>query len=129
MKFTAEIQIIPLPEVIEPQGKTLQKHIHQLPIEGINQIRVGKFIILQLDADSETDAHEKVTKTCEKLLAHPLVETYSFSLQIVEDSEPIPHQEPQPEATEESLPEAEEKEQALPPVEETTAPNDKTEEE
>lgn len=80
MKFTAEIQIMPLPEVTEPQGITLQKHIHQLPIEGIRQVRVGKFIRLQVEADSEQTAHDIVTRACEKLLAHPLIETYSFAL-------------------------------------------------
>lgn len=108
MKFTAEIQIIPLPEVVEPQGRTLQKHIHQLPIEGINQVRVGKFIILQLVAESETAAHDIVTKACEKLLVHPLVETYSFSLKAAEDSEfeapVVILEEEEPEAPVEDLP-------------------------
>lgn len=80
MKFTAEIQIMPLPEVTEPQGKTLQKHIHQLPIEGIQQVRVGKMVQLLVEADSEQAAHDIVRKACEKLLVHPLIETYSFGL-------------------------------------------------
>lgn len=80
MNFTADIQIMPLPEVVEPQGKTLQKHIHQLPIEGIQQVRVGKFIQLKVEADSEQAAHDLVTRACEKLLVHPLIETYSFAL-------------------------------------------------
>ncbi|HKK76919.1 MAG TPA: phosphoribosylformylglycinamidine synthase subunit PurS [Saprospiraceae bacterium] len=85
MKFTAEIQIMPLPEVIEPQGRTLQKHIHQLPIEGIQRVRIGKLVQLEVQADSEQTAHDIVTKACEKLLVHPLIESYSFALQLKEE--------------------------------------------
>jgi len=87
MNFTAEIQIMPLPEVVEPQGKTLQSHLHQLPVAGIQQVRVGKFIQLSLLADSAQEASAMVTQACEKLLAHPLVETYSFVLHPVENQE------------------------------------------
>lgn len=87
MNFIAEIQIMPLPEVIEPQGRTLQSHLHQLPMAGIQQVRVGKFIQLSLLADSEQEAHAMVTQACEKLLAHPLVETYAFILRPVTDQE------------------------------------------
>lgn len=86
MKFTAEIQIMPLPEVTEPQGKTLQKHIHQLPIEGIQQVRVGKMVQLVVEAESEQAAHDIVRKACEKLLVHPLIETYSFGLRQEEET-------------------------------------------
>lgn len=79
---------MPLPEVTEPQGKTLQKHIHQLPIEGIQQVRVGKMVQLRVEADSEQAAHDIVRKACEKLLVHPLVETYSFGLRQEEETFP-----------------------------------------
>lgn len=94
MNFTAEIQIMPLPEIVEPQGRTLQKHIHQLPIEGVQRIRVGKFIKMDVEADSKQDAQAIVNKACEKLIAHPLIETYSFTLLLKEDpAESTPEEE------------------------------------
>lgn len=84
MKFTAEIQIIPLPEIYEPQGQTVLKHLDKLQIKGVDQMRIGKFVALELIAEDEAAAQKTVEQICQKLLAHPLVETYNFQLRSVE---------------------------------------------
>lgn len=85
MKFTADIQIIPLPEIYEPQGQTVLRHLDKLQIKGVNQLRIGKFVTLELTAEDETAAQKTVEKICQKLLAHPLVETYNFQLKAIEE--------------------------------------------
>jgi phosphoribosylformylglycinamidine synthase len=88
MKFTAEIQIIPLPEIYEPQGQTILRHLDQVQITGVQNLRVGKFVSLQLEAENEGAAQKTVEQVCQKLLAHPLIETYNFHLKIVEKITP-----------------------------------------
>lgn len=84
MKFTAEIQIIPLPEIYEPQGQTVLRHLDKLQIKGVDQMRIGKFVAMELVAEDEAAAQQTVEQVCQKLLAHPLVETYNFHLKAVE---------------------------------------------
>ena len=86
MKFTAEIKIIPHPEIHEPQGHTIVRNLDKLSIDSVNTLRVGKLMHMQLDAKSEVEAHETVDRACKQLLANPITETYSFHLQIVEET-------------------------------------------
>ena len=84
MKFLAEIQIHILPEISEPQGNVLVSHMPQIDLEGIQGIRVGKHLLVDLEAESEVAAHEKIEKACQRLLANPVMETYSFHLKTIE---------------------------------------------
>lgn len=84
MKFLAEIDIMPHKELLDPQGKTVAKNLHHIPIEGILDIRIGKHIQIQLEADNETEATEKVDLACKKLLANLIMENYSFQIQAID---------------------------------------------
>ena len=86
MKFTAEIQVLPHPEIHEPQGHTITRHLDKLNINGVSDLRIGKFMVMQLEAESEVEAHEKVTAACTKLLANPIIESYSFHLRHLEEN-------------------------------------------
>ena len=85
MKFIAEIDIMPLKELLDPQGKTVKKNMKHLDISGIEDIRIGKHIKMTLDAESETEATEKVDTACKKLLANMIMESYTFELKTVEN--------------------------------------------
>ena len=81
MKFTAEINIMPRPELLDPQGKAVLLGLEHLGLDQVNDVRIGKHITLQLDAENETIAREKVEKACSKLLANLIMESYTFNLQ------------------------------------------------
>lgn len=81
MQFTAEIDVMPHPQLLDPQGKTVLNNLSQLDLKGVVYVRIGRHITLQVDADSETEAREIVEQACQKLLANPIVETYRFDLQ------------------------------------------------
>ncbi len=81
MKYIAAIDIMPLEELLDPQGKTVAKNMKYIDIHGIEDIRIGKHITITLDAESEAAANEKVEAACQKLLANAVLETYSFSIQ------------------------------------------------
>ncbi|MCH2083105.1 MAG: phosphoribosylformylglycinamidine synthase subunit PurS [Saprospiraceae bacterium] len=84
MKFIAEINIMPHKELLDPQGKTVAKNISNLDISGIEDVRIGKHITMNLEAASEEAAKEKVDVACKKILANMIMETYTFTLAAAE---------------------------------------------
>ncbi|MGB0523927.1 MAG: phosphoribosylformylglycinamidine synthase subunit PurS [Flammeovirgaceae bacterium] len=81
MKFKAEIDIMPLKELLDPQGKAVKLGLKNLDIQQVADVRVGKHITMQLEADSKEAAHEKVEIACKKLLANLIMESYEFTVE------------------------------------------------
>jgi phosphoribosylformylglycinamidine synthase subunit PurS len=80
MKFTAEIDVMPKKELLDPQGKAVMLGLEHLGLNTVQDVRVGKHITLQLDAESEAEAKGKVEDACKKLLANLIMESYRFEL-------------------------------------------------
>ncbi len=83
MKFIAEINVMPLKEILDPQGKAVTGSMKNLDLAEIQNVRIGKHISLEIDADSETIAREKVDTACKKLLANLIMESYEVELKAV----------------------------------------------
>ena len=83
MKFKAEINVMPLKELLDPQGKAVASSMKNLHLQEINEVRIGKHIILKLDAPDKGDAAKKVEEACKRLLANPVIEYYEY--EILED--------------------------------------------
>lgn len=66
--------------VLDPQGKAVHHALHTLHFEGVNEVRIGKQIILELSETDEKKALEKVTQMCETVLANTVVENYTIEL-------------------------------------------------
>lgn len=80
MKYTAEIDIMPHRELLDPQGKAVVNNMKHLDLIGIQDVRIGRHVSMTLEAGSETEARQKVDTACQKLLANLIMETYSFEL-------------------------------------------------
>lgn len=80
MKYIAEINVMPLKEILDPQGKAVTGSMKNLGLGEIQNVRVGKHITLELDANDEAIAREKVDEACKKLLANLIMESYSFEI-------------------------------------------------
>lgn len=80
MKFIAEIKVMPHQELLDPQGKTVARNMKNLDISGVEDVRIGKHIVMHIEAPTEEDARGKVEQACQKLLANPIMENYSFEL-------------------------------------------------
>lgn len=80
MKFVAEIDVMPHQELLDPQGKAVANNMHNINISGIEDVRIGKHIILTLEADSKEEAESKVETACKRLLANVIMETYRYSV-------------------------------------------------
>jgi len=80
MKYTAEINVMPLPELLDPQGKAVLLGLHNLGIDNAASVRIGKHITLDLEAADEQTARSMVEKACGKLLTNPIMEGYTYEL-------------------------------------------------
>ena len=81
MKYQAEINIMPLKELLDPQGKAVKSGLQNLDFKNVEDVRVGKHISMVVEADSEQKANDKVQSACKKLLANPVIEYFEFTLQ------------------------------------------------
>ena len=80
MKFKAEIDIMPLKALLDPQGKAVSGSMKNLNLNEITNVRIGKHISLEVDAASKEIATGKVDEACKKLLANQIMESYEFSI-------------------------------------------------
>jgi phosphoribosylformylglycinamidine synthase len=80
MKYKAEINIMPLKELLDPQGKAVTSSMKSLGLSQIQNVRVGKHISIEVEADSKDKAQEMVEQACKKLLANPIMESYEFEI-------------------------------------------------
>ncbi|MEO6456384.1 MAG: phosphoribosylformylglycinamidine synthase subunit PurS [Ginsengibacter sp.] len=80
MIFTAEIKVMPLKELLDPQGKAVLSGLGNLGIISVNDIRIGKHIQLQIEADSKEDASLIAEDSAKKLLANPVMEEYTIQV-------------------------------------------------
>lgn len=80
MKFKAEIRVMPQKEILDPQGKAVMLGLKNLGIDNVDDVRVGRHIDLNIEAENKEEALTKVEEACKKLLANVIMETYSFEI-------------------------------------------------
>ena len=68
------------PGISDPQGQTIQRALPALGYEQVSDVRVGKLIELQVEADDERQAEERVGQMCEQLLANTVLESYDVTI-------------------------------------------------
>ena len=69
--------------MLDPQGETLGHALTALGYEGVDQVRVGKWITFDVAGDVDDETRSRVDEMCRRLLANPVVERYTFDLQAV----------------------------------------------
>lgn len=84
MKYTAQIKIMPLKELLDPQGKAVAGGLKNLGISQVADIRIGRHVVMTVVAESENQAKEIVEEACEKLLVNRVMEHYDYTLQAAE---------------------------------------------
>ena len=79
-KFIADIDVMPLKALLDPQGKAVTSSMKNLGLSEIENVRIGKHISLQIEADTKEAANSKVEEACKKLLANQIMESYEFEV-------------------------------------------------
>ena len=80
MTFTAQVKVMPLKELLDPQGKAVLGGIKNLGLGAISDVRIGKNISLQIEADSEGNARQIAEDAARKLLANPVMEMFEVTI-------------------------------------------------
>jgi len=80
MTYTAHITVMPLKELLDPQGKAVMGGLANLGLNAIKDVRIGKHITLQVDAESSDEAKEIATEATRKLLANQVMEQFEVSI-------------------------------------------------
>lgn len=81
MTFTAHINVMPLKELLDPQGKAVLTGLKNLGIGQVHDVRIGKHITLQLEAATKEEAQQLAENACQKLLANQVMEFYEVNIQ------------------------------------------------
>jgi len=79
-RFRLEVRVKPRPGILDPQGKAIHHALNSLGWDGVDDVRVGKAMYLDLVADDAEAAVEAAEAMCRKLLANPVTETFEVSL-------------------------------------------------
>lgn len=80
MKFIAHINVMPLKELLDPQGKAVNSSLHNLGLTNLHDVRIGKHITLHVDAPTKDEADKHVRDACKRLLANQVMEAFDFTL-------------------------------------------------
>jgi len=75
-RFKVEVRVTPRPGLLDPQGKAVQHALDSLGYEGVDSVRVGKLLVLELEADDAAAARARTEEMCRKLLANPVTEDF-----------------------------------------------------
>lgn len=78
MVFQVQIKIMPLKDLLDPQGKAVLGGLHNLGMNGVQDLRVGKHISLQIEAANEAAAREVAENASKKLLANAVMEYFEI---------------------------------------------------
>ena len=81
MTFTAHINVMPLKELLDPQGKAVMSGLKNLGLGQVNDVRIGKHITMQIDAASKEEAQQLAENACQKLLANQVMEFFEVNIQ------------------------------------------------
>jgi phosphoribosylformylglycinamidine synthase subunit PurS len=83
--FVAEVIITLRPVINDPQGLSVRAGLRRLGFDGVVSARVGKFVELVVDAETEDAARRAVTEMCGRLLCNPVIEDWRIdSLRVLE---------------------------------------------
>ena len=80
MIYNVQVKVMPLKELLDPQGKAVMGGLSNLGITEISDVRIGKNIVLQVDADNEETAKQLAETAAKKLLANPVMEYFEISV-------------------------------------------------
>lgn len=80
MTYTVQIKVMPLKELLDPQGKAVMGGLENLGLNGVEDVRIGKNITLRVNADSEEKAKAIAEEASKKLLSNPVMEYFEISV-------------------------------------------------
>jgi phosphoribosylformylglycinamidine synthase len=81
MKFKAEIDVMPLDALLDPQGKAVTSSMKNIGLDAIDGVRIGRHVRLFVEAADKEAADKMVDEACQKLLSNQIMESYTYSIE------------------------------------------------
>jgi phosphoribosylformylglycinamidine synthase PurS subunit len=81
MIYTAHVNIMPLKELLDPQGKAVNESLHSLGIKAIQDVRIGKHITLFIESESKDEAYQSAEHATKKMLYNAVMESYTITVE------------------------------------------------
>ncbi|MGE5405491.1 MAG: phosphoribosylformylglycinamidine synthase subunit PurS [Candidatus Saccharibacteria bacterium] len=78
--FLGKVYVTLKKEVLDPQGDAVRKGLSSMGYKEVQDVRVGKYIEVKLDANHIDEAKKRLDEMCSRLLANPIIEEYSVEL-------------------------------------------------
>ena len=85
-RFLAKVFVTLKPAVNDPQGVTIQNGLHSMGYESVQQVRMGKYMEVQVEEPDKAAAQARIDEMCRKLLANTVIEDYRFDLEEQRDT-------------------------------------------
>ncbi len=76
--WRVSVHITPRRGILDPQGKAVEGALHSLGFDGVREVHVGRYLVIETAAASADEAKASVTSMCEKLLANPVIEDFDI---------------------------------------------------
>jgi len=80
MTYNIQIKVMPLKDLLDPQGKAVLGGLQNLGLNAVEDVRIGKHITMQVEAASEEEAKQLADSASKKLLANPVMEFYEIEM-------------------------------------------------
>ena len=81
--YRARITVTLRKSILDPQGKAIHHALESLGLAGVGDVRIGKYIEMTLTSPSKAEAERAAGEACSRLLANPVMEDYSFTIEEV----------------------------------------------
>lgn len=78
-QFKVALHIVPRRGLLDPQGKAVADALQTLGFKGVQDVHVGRHVVVELNAESATDAEKEARAMCQKLLANPVTEDFEIA--------------------------------------------------
>jgi phosphoribosylformylglycinamidine synthase subunit PurS len=82
--YKATVYVTLRESVLDPQGNAVHESLHSLGFDEVGDVRIGKYMELEIKSDNQKAAAERVKDMCEKLLANTVIEDFRFDLNKLE---------------------------------------------
>jgi phosphoribosylformylglycinamidine synthase subunit PurS len=76
-----KVFVTPRRGILDPQGRAVEHSLKSLGFTSVADVKVGKYIVLEIGAQSTGEARDQAHQMCERLLANPLIEDYTFEVE------------------------------------------------
>ena len=76
--FRVSVHITPRRGILDPQGKAVQGALHSLGFSGVTEVHIGRYVVVETEAENARAAEADVREMCKRLLANPVIEDFEI---------------------------------------------------